>query len=165
MIGEKLRAFLWPRITRNYLIRLALLAITAYLLFSQLLIPAWIRGESMHPTYRNGSLTFCWCLRYLLSSPRHGDVVMVRFAGKDVMLLKRVIAVAGETLEFRDGRLYLDGRCVPEEYVELPCNWTLAPRKVKDGHVYVAGDNRSMPIEQHQLGQTPVTRVIGGPLW
>ena len=81
------------------------------------------------------------------------------------MLLKRIVALAGETVEFRDGVLYVDGKARSEPYVLYKSSWTLPPREVAPGHVYVVGDNRRMPMEQHKFGQVAVSRIIGRPLW
>ena len=81
------------------------------------------------------------------------------------MLLKRIVALEGELLEFRDGKLFVNGRRIDEPYVHLPCDWILPPRVVERGSVYVVGDNRSMPIESHYLGQTSIQRIVGAPLW
>lgn len=89
----------------------------------------------------------------------------VRFAGKRVMLLKRVVALEGEEIEFRDGKLFVNGEAIHEPYISYPCNWNLSPRRVKEGHLYVVGDNRNMPLKQHTFGQTPLKRILGGPLW
>ncbi len=119
----------------------------------------------MEPTYHNGGINFCWRLRYLFSGPNRHDVVVVRFAGSKVMLLKRVVALEGERVEFRDGKLLVNGKAIDEPYVRYPCNWNLSPRQVEKGHVYVIGDNRSTPIENHYFGQASVKRVVGAPLW
>jgi len=81
------------------------------------------------------------------------------------MLLKRVIAVEGESVEFREGKLFVGGQGIDEPYVHYPCTWNLSPRRVDPGCVYVVGDNRNMPIENHYFGQTPIRRIMGVPLW
>ncbi len=63
----------------------------------------------MEPTYRSRGINFCWRLRYLFSKPKRHDVVVVRFAGSKVMLLKRVVGLEGERVEFRDGKLFVNG--------------------------------------------------------
>ena len=92
-------------------------------------------------------------------------MVAVRFAGTRVMLLKRVVALGGEQVEFKDGKLFINGKEIGESYVRHPCNWNLPPRLVEKGSVYVVGDNRNMPIEHHYFGQASVKRIIGAPLW
>jgi len=119
----------------------------------------------MEPTYRNGSFNFCFRWRYLFSSPRRDDVVAVRLAGKKVMLLKRVVALGGEQVEFRNGKLFVEGKKMDEPYVRYPCDWDLSPRRVEKDGVYVIGDNRSMPIENHHFGQVSTKRIMGAVLW
>jgi len=81
------------------------------------------------------------------------------------MLLKRVVALEGEQVEFIEGRLFVNGKEVAESYVRYPCHWNLPPRLVEKGSVYVVGDNRDMPIEHHYFGQTSAKRIEGTPLW
>ena len=119
----------------------------------------------MLPTYPARGWNFCWRLRFHSEPPRTGDVVIIRLAGTKVMYLKRVVAVGGDTVEFRAGRLFINDEPAVEPYVSFSCDWVLEARTVKLQHVYVIGDNRSMPIEAHVFGETPVTRIAGGPLW
>jgi signal peptidase I len=164
-LHSRIRQFFFPSLTPRFLIRVFLVAVFAYLLFGHVLIPIRIQGTSMEPTYRNGGMNFCWKLQFLFSKPKRHDVVAVRFAGNRVMLLKRVVALEGEQIEFRNGKLFVDGEELPEPYVVHPCNWNLPPREVEKGCVYVVGDNRNMPIEHHYFGQTSAKRIIGVPLW
>jgi signal peptidase I len=164
-IQNKIRKFFLPSLTPKFLIRVSLMALFAYLFFGYLCIPFTIQGISMEPTYHHGGVNFCWRLRYFFSEPKRHDVVTVRFAGSSVMLLKRVVAREGERVEFRDGKLFVDGKEIEEPYVRYPCNWNLPPRQVEKDHIYVVGDNRNMPIENHHFGQALKSRIMGVPLW
>jgi len=161
----KLHRLLLPSFTPKAVLRILLVALSAYVFFGHICIPIRIRGASMEPTYRTGGLNFCWRLRYLFSEPEPQDVVLVRLAGKKVMLLKRIIALQGQAVEFREGRLFVDGKRIYEPYVRYTCNWNLSPRQVKNDCVYVVGDNRNMPLRNHSLGQTLRKRIVGVPLW
>ncbi len=116
----------------------------------------------MEPTYSHGEFHFCWRLRYLFSEPKRFDVVVLRFAGTKIMLLKRVIALEGEEVKFCEGKLFINGQ---QPYLYYPCHWNLSPRRVAKGCLYVIGDNRSMPMGDHYFGQTLKSRIIGSPLW
>ena len=164
-IHNRIRRFFFPSLTRRFLIRVFLVGLFAYLFFGQLCIPFTIQGISMEPTYHNRGVNFCWRLPYLFSQPRRFDVVTIRLAGNRVMLLKRVVAQEGEQVEFRGGRLLVDGKELEEPYVRYPCQWNLSPRRVEKDCVYVVGDNRNMPIENHHFGQTLKSRIVGVPLW
>jgi signal peptidase I len=162
---RKIRPFFFPSLTPKFLIRALLVALFAYLFFGHICIPLRIKGSSMEPTYHNGSVNCLWKLRTIFSKPKRYDIVAVRFAGSRLMLLKRVVAVEGEKVEFRSGKLFVDGKEIEESYIRFPCNWDLPPRQVEKGCVYIVGDNRSMPIEDHHFGQTSVKRILGVPLW
>jgi signal peptidase I len=164
-VNSKIGKFLLPSLTTAFLIRASLIAIFAYFFFGYVFLPLRIKGISMEPTYRNGGFNFCWRLQYIFSEPKRYDVVVVRFAGNSVMLLKRVVAVEGESVAFRSGRLFVEGKEIDEPYVRYPCDWNLPPRQVKKHFVYVVGDNRNVPIQNHVFGQTPIERIKGVPLW
>jgi len=164
-VTRVIRRFFFPALTLRFIMRLAIVTLTAYLFFGQICIPFRVKGYSMEPTYRDGDLSFCWRLRYALSPPERHDVVAVRLAGHRVFLLKRVVGLQGEHVEFCHGELIVDGIKIEEPYVSGPYDWNLGARAVKKGCVYVVGDNRNMPMENHYFGQTSVQRIVGGPLW
>ena len=164
-VNKGIRQFFFPSLTPAFLIRAGCVALLAYLIFGHLLTPFRIKGHSMEPAYQNGGINFCWRVRYLFSAPKRGDVVVIRFTGQRVTLLKRVVALEGEEVEFRDGRLFINGKEWNEPYIHSPYNWSLSPRRVEPNSVYVVGDNRGGPMQNHFFGQTSLTRILGGPLW
>ena len=159
-----IRRFFFPSLNKKYLIRLILVIVVCYLVFGYLLVPLRIQGLSMEPTYRDGSFAFCSRLQYLFSPPERFDVVTVRFSGRSVLLLKRIVALPGETVAFRKGALYVNGSMVEEPYVIHRSDWDLPPRKVAPGHVYVIGDNRGTPMANHRFGAIAIKRIDGGVL-
>lgn len=156
-----LHRFLFPPLNKRYLLRLVGLGLSCYLIFGYILIPLRIQGQSMEPTYRNGSFAFCWRPHYLFSPVQHFDVVTVRFTGRSVMLLKRIIGLPGETVEFRQGKLYVNGHEIKEPYVHQRSNWNLPPRIIAPEHVYVVGDNRGTSMTRHRFGQVKIERIVG----
>jgi signal peptidase I len=78
------------------------------------------------------------------------------------MLLKRIVALQGETIEFRKGLLYVNGNLIEEPYIHHRFEWELPPRKVAPGHVYVVGDNRETPMGRHRFGEINMNRIVGG---
>ena len=162
---KKVHQFFFPSLTPKFLTRVLVVALLAYLFFGHICTPLLIKGYSMEPAYQNGSVNFCWRWHYLFSKPQRHEVVAVRFAGTKVMLLKRVIALEGERVEFRHGKLFVDEKEIDEPYLRYPCNWNLPPRQVEKDCVYVVGDNRNMPIENHLFGQASMKRIVGVPLW
>ena len=164
-MNKILKAFLRPRLTRKYWLRVGIVAVVALIVFGIFLKPCRIQGISMAPTYRDGGFVLGFRQRYLFRDPHAGDVVLIRYAGERVMMLKRVVAVAGQTVAFRNGVLRVDGKEQDEPYVKGPCDWNLEARTVDPGHIYVIGHNRSMDIDVHLFGQVTKKRVTGAPLW
>ena len=157
--------FFFPKLRVGFFIRVAVVAISAALFFSFVLMPCRISGGSMMPTYPKHGFTFCNKLRYWFRNPQRGDVVIIHLKDK-VYYLKRIVGLPGDTVEFRDGDLYLNGKKQDErKYIRYASDWNLPPRKVEPGHYYVVGDNRSMPIEQHVFGSTRADRIVGSPIW
>jgi signal peptidase I len=165
MEDKHLKNFFLPKMTPKYFIRVAFVAILAYIIFGHVCIPMRINGSSMEPTYHDGGINFCWTPSYWFKNPKRGDVVMVRLAGKKIMFLKRIVALEGENIEFRGGRILINGKKINEPYARFQCDWILPARKVEAGSVYVVGDNRDMNIDNHVFGQTSVKRIAGTPLW
>ena len=76
--------------------------------------------------------------------------------------IKRVIAVGGDTVEARDGIVYVNGEPVDEPY--LPTYATtidFGPRDVPDGELFVMGDNRDDSVDSRSFGTIPVEDVVG----
>ena len=118
----------------------------------------------MQPTYNSTGINFCNKLRYAKNLPTYGDVVILRNVGK-TYYLKRVIGLPDDKIEFRNGILYRNGEKVVEKYVKMPCDWNMPQVTVRSNTVFVVGDNRSMPIEEHQFGMISQHRIAGAPLW
>ena len=147
-----------PRVTA---IRAVVLAAVCLVFFQWFLRPVRAVGVSMEPTVRSGSLHFAWLHAYRFRAPRAGDIVVVRMAGREVMYLKRVLAVPGETIEFADDELRVNGAPRPEPYVRPGGGWTMTPYRLGPGEYFVAGDNRSAPRQAHVAGVTDRSRIAG----
>ena len=160
-----LKRFLFPKMTGAYMARVLCVALAAFLFFYYLLVPVRLRGKSMEPTLRDGSLHFILAGSYLISGPEPGDIVGIKLAGRRVVLLKRIVAEGGETVSFRDGALFVDGKPRPEDYLKTGCDWNYPDRKIGTGNYFVVGDNRSVPMEHHDFGEVPARRIMGKLLW
>ena len=59
----------------------------------------------------------------------------------------------------------LNGKPMTEPYVNGPSKWNLPERTVQRDHLYLVGDNRSIPIETHIFGEMHKRYLTGAPLW
>ena len=149
-----------PRLT---FIRIVLTVIISLVVFNYVLLPIRVEGPSMLPTYRDGSVNFVNRLAYWRAEPRRGDVIAVRFTGPNMMLMKRVVALPGETVEYVEGRLLVNGQFLEEPYLKYSCDWNVRPEhyKLEADEYYVVGDNRSMPYGLHEKGAARRKRIMG----
>jgi signal peptidase I len=150
-----------PRVT---LLRAAVLAVTSFVVFRFILLPARIEGISMLPTFQDRSVNFVNRLAYLWHEPRRGDVVGIRLAGPHVMYMKRIIGLPGETVAFVGGRVLINGEVLDEPYEKSPCDWNVPPVKLGPDEYFVVGDNRTMPSENHVFGRAGRDRIVGKAL-
>ncbi len=146
---------------KRTLIRLVFLLVGSVVIFKFVLLPIRVEGASMLPTYRERGVNFVNRLAYRTHGPRRGDVVAIRYAGEKIMLMKRVIGLPGETVSFRDGKVFVNGSPLDEPYVKLPTNWNLPQEMVGPNQYYVVGDNRSMRESDHVKGRAERKRIVG----
>ena len=102
----------------------------------------------MEPTLSVGDRFFMNRVVYKLSSPKRGDIIVFRTNASDdaALHIRRVIGLPGETVQIRDGRIYIDGEVYDEsrDFPEIT-NPGLAENGVslKAGEYFVLGDNRN----------------------
>lgn len=149
------------RSPRRTLLRICVVASTVVLMWKFVLLPIRVEGISMLPTYRSQQINLVNRLAYVFGEPRRGDVVAIRITGENVMLLKRIVGLPGETVGFLRGKLLINGEPQDEPYLKLPSYWNMAPKTVPPGHYYVVGDNRSMAITDHEHGRTARRKIVG----
>ncbi|MFB7338377.1 signal peptidase I, partial [Streptomyces adustus] len=143
--------------------RAALLVVPAALLVAGtfLVEPVRVESTSMEPTLLAGDHLLVDDRAYRDAPPGRGDLVV--FDGSDGTLVKRVVAVAGDTVAIEDGVLEVDGRAVEEPAVDPRTvdGMYFGPARVPDGTVFVLGDNRRHSVDSRQFGPVPVTKVTG----
>ncbi|XP_021896529.1 thylakoidal processing peptidase 1, chloroplastic-like isoform X1 [Carica papaya] len=155
----------WPGI--DGFLRLLVLVLL-WSTFSQLV---FIPSYSMYPTLRVGDRVLVEKASYYIRSPAIGDIVTFRaplrllnmqpgFRNQDV-LIKRIVARAGDSIEVRGGLLYLNGVAQREDFVAEKPAYTLDLTYVPKGHVFVLGDNRNNSYDSHDWGPLPVKNVVG----
>ena len=127
----------------------------------------YIPSLSMYPTLDKGDRVLVDKVSYRLYAINRGDVVVFeRPPGvpdtsiKD--LIKRVVGLPGDTVEGRDGGVYVNGRLLEESYLP-PGTITIAfpARKVPKGEIFVMGDNRSNSSDSRVFGPIDEDLVVG----
>jgi signal peptidase I len=121
-----------------------------------------VYGSSMEPNLHTDQRLVVEKVSYRLHAPRRGDVVVIRMPehGPE-LLIKRVIALAGETIEVREGVVYIDGQPLDEPYLVRTSPGSFNATTVPAGDVFVMGDNRGASNDSRVFGPVSLDRVVG----
>ena len=149
---------------------LAVVALAAWAMLSFLLAAvaartafdvAYIPSPAMSRTLDVGDRVVVDRTAYLRGSPRHGDIVQL--ARGDLDVIKRVIAVGGDTISCCDasGRVQVNGASLDEPYLFEDDKATFGPVAVPDGQAFVMGDHRSRSSDSRNLGPVPEDDLRG----
>ncbi len=143
-------------------------ALVVALVVKTFLIQAFfIPSLSMFPTLDEGDRVLVNKLSYRLHDVHRGDlVVFERPEGQPESeikdLIKRVVALPGETIEGREGTVYIDGKPLEESYLVAGITPDNLPRpEIPAGHVFVMGDNRSDSADSRVFGPIDEDTIVG----
>jgi signal peptidase I len=158
-----LRTIVIGRSPRRTATRIVILVVTVVVSWKFVIRPLRVEGPSMLPTARERDIKFLYRLAYLRHEPRRGDVVAIRFTGESILLMKRIVGLPGEKVEFVEGKLYINGQPKNEPYMTRPYTWNFVPEHSELGpdEYYVVGDNRTMPEEYHTKGIARRAKIVG----
>ena len=142
------------------------LAVLGVLLAARAVVvePFSIPSHSMAPTIAQGDHVIVDKLAYRAGGePSPGDLVVFRAPRTREIMLKRVVALEGQTVEIRDGLLFVDGAKRIEPYADTESidSVFFGPVTVAHGSVFVLGDNRFDSMDSRRLGSVPVADLIG----
>jgi signal peptidase I len=149
----------------------------------------YIPSESMVKTLKIGDRVLVSRLSYRLHDPNRGDIVVFTSPFENTQsakpalpervvhgilesiglrqpstedFIKRVIGLPGETVEGREGHIFVDGRQLNEPYLwERPVGMEFPPTKVPDGKLWVMGDNRNRSSDSRVFGPIAERKVVG----
>lgn len=183
--GEKsdaTRAF-WKELPLLIIVALVVAVVIKTFLVQAFFIPS----ASMHDTLLEGDRVMVNKLAFRFGEPGHGDVIVfdspleessdgenifgaiLRNIGEslglstpDTALIKRVIALEGDTIEIRDNAVFINGTAIDESYltrnVRMP---DFGPLQIPPDHVFVMGDNRNQSEDSRRFGPIPESSIIG----
>jgi len=144
-------------------------ALAVALLVKTFLVQAFfIPSLSMYPTLDQGDRVLVNKLSYQLHDVHRGDLVVFDRPGGEAGgdgikdLIKRVVGLSGETIEARDGRVYIDGQVLDEPYLVEGMRTENLPRQViPAGRVFVMGDNRGDSADSRVFGAIDEDTIVG----
>jgi signal peptidase I len=127
----------------------------------------YIPSSSMVPTLEINDRLIVEKLSYHFREPERGDIVVfnptetLREQNFTDAFIKRVIGLPGETVQVQAGKVYINGKPLPEKYIEEKPNYNYGPVVVPQGQYLVLGDNRNNSYDSHYWGFVPKDNIIG----
>jgi signal peptidase I len=158
-----------------------LLALIIFLLIRNVIQNFRIDGISMEPNFHDGQFliinrfAYCpglhldfpplgidlnktWCVR----QPQRGDVIVFHYPrdpSRD--FIKRVIGLPGETVDIRNGDVYINGQMLPEPFGPNPGSYSSGQITLGPDELFVLGDNRNNSSDSHMWGPLPEHYIVG----
>ena len=121
-----------------------------------------VEGQSMEPNLHNDQRLIVEKISYRFHEPQRGDIVVLRRPHRSSEpLIKRIVGLPGDTLEVKDGRVYMNGEPLDEPYLNQATWGNMPPRLVPEEHVFVLGDNRRASNDSRAFGVVPFDDIIG----
>lgn len=141
------------------------LAVVLALIIRVLLVETYlVDGNSMQPSLHDGERVLINKMVYRFGSPNSSDVIVFRYPREPWRdFIKRVVAVAGQEVEVRNGRVFVDGVALDEPYLQTQTHGSFGPATVPAGAVFVMGDNRNFSLDSRDpsVGYVPIANIKG----
>ena len=148
----------------SFLLYIALVVLVALTIRSFIAEPIRVDGDSMIPTLVHNEDMFVEKMSYWFNDPLRGDIIICFYPGYTESCVKRVIGLPGESVEIKEGKIFINGTALDESpYWNGEIIGDMDPVLVPARHVFVVGDNRngSKDSRNPSVGSIPYAKVVG----
>lgn len=148
------------KIEKNYLKEfLPYFIIILVVVFIKLFVvsPIRVNGASMNPTLNDKDIMLLDEISYHFSDIQRFDIVVVK--EEDEYLIKRVIGLPGEVVEYKNDKLYIDGKYVKEDFKHKE-TFDFSTTLGKDEY-FIMGDNRTNSTDSRVFGPISRDKIMG----
>jgi signal peptidase I len=145
---------------------ISLSAFTYFVVSRYVITAVVIEGKSMVPTLHDGDRFLLNRWAYQFRKPQRGDLVVIRDPGHSDFAVKRVVGVPLDSLELKDGKVFVNGRLLVEPYLSGGTQ-TLTPDNVNKfmilgrNRYFVLGDNRFVSEDSRFYGAIRKDQIVG----
>ena len=128
--------------------------------------PFIVQGNSMVPNFHHGEYLIIDEFSYHFRTPKRGEVIVFRYPRQpSQFFIKRVVGVAGDNIEIKDGSVWINGAALDEAY--LPQSLATAPEATTilgEDEYFVLGDNREASSDSRAWGSLKERFIVGRTL-
>jgi|TARA_B100000586_G_scaffold268647_1_gene245655 signal peptidase I len=138
----------------------------ALLIREYIMMVSLVPSGSMIPTFQIRDRLFVNRFIYRFSSPKRGDIVVFESVTDDKDYVKRCIGLPGETIELKNGYVYINGVLLVLAGVDIQRDYTdYGPVTVPENQYFVLGDNRANSRDSRYWGFVPNDNLMGKSLF
>lgn len=159
----------WKAELLDWIESLGVAVIAALLIVNFVCTFVRVSGESMLPTLQNNNSLFVFRLGY---QPKNGDIIVFKPVGDPKKYyIKRVIATEGQEVDIKDGKVYVDGEELQEDYIQgttYDRYGEVYPKTVPKDCVFALGDNRENSRDSRDMtgvGMIKKSSIVGKALF
>lgn len=124
-----------------------------------------VEGKSMFPNFDDYQVLYVSRLNYMLAAPERHDVVVFHYPNNPSEdYIKRVIGLPGETVSFRDTRVFVNDMMLDEPYINEACDLVHCPDQsyaLGADEYFVMGDNRNHSSDSRAFGPVDRELIVG----
>jgi len=145
--------------------------VVVVLIRSYIVTPVIVRGDSMYDTLEDGEVLFLSKIHYVVSEIERFDIVVVKDRDND-LIIKRVIGLPGDDIEYMDNVLYINGREYKQNFVDdetedfvlediCEINDDDCSEGIPEGMYLTLGDNRDVSADSRVKGLIREEQILG----
>ena len=135
----------------------------ALLIKKYIFSPVKVNGTSMVPTLNDGNIMILNEIGYYLNGVNRFDIVVIDYNGEK--LIKRIIGLPGETIEYKNYDLYVNGEIVAENFKHKDtADFSISEldaEVIPDDYYFVVGDNRINSKDSRMVGFIHKSKIMG----
>lgn len=140
--------------------------VAALLIHQYLFTFARVDGTSMLDTLHENNIMGVSRLHYRLNEPQRGEIITCNYPEDgNKLFVKRIIGLPGETIEIREGTVYIDGEPIAETYLTRVDDQSMDPITLAKDEIFVMGDNRPVSRTGRAVGPLTLDEIYGRVLF
>ena len=136
-----------------------IIIIVVVLIRTFVVTPAMVDGDSMNDTLLDGNLVLINKIGYRINGTKRFDIVVLKNEADNDRIIKRVIGLPNEKIEYKDNKLYINGEEVKTNIDFKDTEDFTA--ETKDNEYFVLGDNRDVSKDSRMLGNFNKKDIVG----